>query len=136
MHKHALILPLILLTACSKQPNQTATGSDRESTDSKSAAASLSPTPTPSNTSEASPDPYAGRRYELLTRIKALADSDCDSVVLELQIIPRDEILNPISKPRNDLVSYVKHLNNDEDFALVERTVKTKEREPKREPKR
>lgn len=130
----ALLLPLILLAACSKQRNQTATGSDAVSADSQPAAAASSPTPAPSNAPEASPDPYAGRRYELLTRIKALADSDCDSVVLELQIIPRDEILDPISKPRNDLVSYVKHLNNEDDFALVERTVKTKERpQPKRE---
>lgn len=86
---------------------------------------------TPDSTSEslpavpaATPDPAAGHRAELLTRINALPDSECDNLVLQLRLVPRDEILDPISEPKKELVRYVKRIASAEELDAVERAIK------------
>jgi len=72
----------------------------------------------------ATPDPAAGHRAQLVTRINALPDSECDTLVLQLQLVPRDEILDPISKPKNELIRYVKRIASAEELDAVERAIK------------
>src|SRR5262249_53979091 len=108
MNARVLILPLIVLTACSgqrgcSQIDRTAGGSPEPLP------------PTPASTPVATPDPLAGRRAELVARINALSDSECDALVLRFELIPRDEILEPLSKPRNELLRYVKRIAARED---------------------
>lgn len=70
----------------------------------------------------------AEHRAELLARIGTLSNSDCDALVLQFQLIPRDEILNPLSEPRKDLLHYVKGITSDEDLKDLERAIKERRR--------
>lgn len=68
-------------------------------------------------------DPLAERRGQLVERIQTLRDAECDNLVLQLQLIPRDEILEPLSKPRNELLRYVRRIASEEDLNRVERAM-------------
>lgn len=65
----------------------------------------------------------AAHRAQLLARIEKLSNTDCDYVVLQFQIIPSDEILNPLSEPRKELIRYVKRLAPAEDLNSIERAI-------------
>jgi hypothetical protein len=78
------------------------------------------------------PDPAAEQRAQLLTRIDKLNNSDCDSLVLEFQIIPRDEILNSLSEPKKDLLRFVKRTASAEELDAIQRAIDERSRPHKR----
>ena len=122
-----LITSVVSLTAClgllSCSKRESATHYDaRPATPEPAPEPSLT-TPQPSPPAIATPDPVAGRRAQLVARIHALSDSECDALVLQLQLIPRDEVLEPISKPRKELLRYVRRIASAEDLNTVERAI-------------
>ena len=128
-----LIIPVIVLAACSgplgcsKRQSPT---SDVPRVTTPEASPEPSPsTPQPSPVVIATPDPLAGRRAQLATRIGALTDSECDALVLRFQLIPRDEVLDPISKPRGELLRYVRRIAPVEDLDAVERAINERRRQ-------
>jgi hypothetical protein len=110
-----LILPAVLaIAACSGSRSCSTT--NRTSGD-------LTPEPLPPAPA-ATPDPAAEHRAQLLARIDKLPDSECDNLVLQFQLIPRDEILDPISKPRKELLRYVRRIASAEELEDLERAIK------------
>ncbi len=120
----ALVLATLAFTGC----NRASHDSDRPPGETKPPI-TATPLPAPS------PVPSALRREEMLARIQKLTNDDCDLLVLQFQIIPRDEILNPISEPRKELIRYVKRLAPAEDLASIDRAIEERIRRAERPKK-
>lgn len=71
----------------------------------------------------ATPDPAAPRRAELLARIAKLDEPNCDELMLEFQLVPRDEVLEPLSEPRKELVRFVKRFASPEQLDDLDRAI-------------
>ena len=123
MKARFLILSLIPLTACSGLRGCSA---DRAQPLDR-AFSNITPEPLPPSTPVATPDPLSGRRLHLAARIAKLTNSDCDKLVLLFQLVPRDEILEPLSEPKKDLLRYVRHARDDE-LADLERAIDERNR--------
>jgi hypothetical protein len=74
-------------------------------------------------TPPATPDPAAPRRAELLARIAKLDEPNCDELMLEFQLVPRDEVLEPLSEPRKELVRFVKRFASPEQLDDLDRAI-------------
>jgi hypothetical protein len=116
-----LFLPFVLLTACSG-PRGCSAPVNR---------ASESPPSTQESTPIAVPDVLAGRRAQLVTRIDGLTDDECDALVLRFQLIPRDEVLEPMSKPRKELLRYVKLIASDGELDDLDRAISERKKWPR-----
>jgi len=92
--------------------------------------ASAPATPQASPTPATKPDPVAAQREQLLARIEKLPESVCDELVLEFQLIARDEILDPLNKQKRELQRYVRKVAEAEDLAALDRAIKQRERKP------
>lgn len=64
----------------------------------------------------------------MVARIATLTDSECDTLVLQFQLVPRDEILDPLSEPRKDLLRYVKRIARDDELNDLERAIINRKR--------
>lgn len=128
MNTRFFVLPLFALAACSGRPNATTSGPTvlptRATTASAPATHPSAPVPV------AIPDPVAVQRVQLLARIEKLPESVCDELVLEFQLISRDEILDPLNKQKKELQRYVRKVAGEEDLAALDRAIKERERRP------
>ncbi len=123
------LLAMVFLTACSTphsaetRDEETRYLSSRSATQPRSRHLEASTSPAvPSTSTTAISDPLATRRAETVRRVEALSASECDSVCLRLQLIPRDEILDPEVKPQKELLRYTRRLRSAEEFdALADR---------------
>ncbi len=86
----------------------------------------------PSPDPRATPDPAAVQRAQVAAKVEALPDSECDYLVLEFQLIPRDEILEPLSKPKKDLLRWVRRIASAEELTTLERTMDERRKKPMR----
>ncbi|MGB8170001.1 MAG: hypothetical protein WCF18_21035 [Chthoniobacteraceae bacterium] len=135
MNARVLLLPLIVVTACSGQRG--CSGRHYQSLNPASNDVTSEPlpatpvailTPSPVSTPAATPGPLAGRRAQMVARIATLTDSECDTLVLQFQLVPRDEILDPLSEPRKDLLRYVKRIARDDELNDLERAIINRKR--------
>jgi hypothetical protein len=55
--------------------------------------------------------------------VEALPDAECDFHVLQFQLIPRDEVLEPLSKPKKDLLRWVRRSASPEELDALERAM-------------
>ncbi len=92
------------------------------------------PAATPAAPPAATPDPASRHRDRLLARIDGLDHSACDALVLQFQIIPRDEILDPLSDPKKELLRYVKRIASAEDLDALERALEAGQRDSSGRP--
>ena len=135
MNARFLIFPLFVLTACagprgcSVGRSQSLNRTTGNVTPEPLLATPVSTPPSLSITTPvATPAPLAGRRAQLVARIATLTDSECDNLVLLFQLVPRDEILDPLSEPRKDLLRYVKRNARDDELNDLERAINERKR--------
>jgi hypothetical protein len=117
---HLRRIPILLIAACVGP-----SGCSRQ--DSPQIAREALPEATPAAVSP-TPDPDMTERQQLVTRIGKLSDKECDDIVLEFQLIPRDEIMEPLSKPRNELVRYVKRTALAADLHALDAALKARKK--------
>ena len=135
MKAQFLIVPLLLLTACSGPRGCSGGHSHSLNRTSNDVATELSlhtpvspPPSSPISTPVATPDPLTGLRSQLVAQIAKLTDSECDTLVLQFQLVPRDEILNPLSEPRKDLLRYVRRIARNDELKDLEREINNRKR--------
>lgn len=128
MNPRLFVLPILALAACSGRP--TPTTSEPMTQPTPAVTASAPATPQASPTPATKPDPVAAQREQLLARIEKLPESVCDELVLEFQLIARDEILDPLNKQKRELQRYVRKVAEAEDLAALDRAIKQRERKP------
>lgn len=120
---HVLLAMGTLLCGCSER-RESPPVSSLKNASTPAAVIAGGPSPDP----RATPDPAATQRAQVAAKVEAkveaLPDSECDYLVLEFQLIPRDEILEPLSKPKKDLLRWVRRIASAEELATLERAKK------------
>lgn len=115
MNTKLLLLPLIALASCSKPPEPPAPTIP-------TTPMAVAPTPTP--------DPAASQRARVLARVEALPEADCDALVLRFQLVPRDEVLQPLSNWKRELIRYVKRIASAEQLTDLEKVLNERKKWP------
>lgn len=76
-------------------------------------------------------DPLTERRLDVLHAVDKLTENQCDILALELELIPRDEVLNPLSTPRYEVSRYVRRVASKEELDTVELVMGRNQMHPK-----
>ena len=123
MNARFLLLPMLVFAACSGPR-----GCSSERSQSLSRTSSNGSTEPPLATAVSTPDPLTGRRAQVVARIATLTDSECDAIVLQFHLVPRDEVLDSLSEPRKDLLRYVRRIATSDELNDLERAINERKR--------
>lgn len=63
------------------------------------------------------------KRADLEARIGGLSRDECDSVVLRLELVPREDIFDRSIDPKALLFRYTRHATSREELEYIERTL-------------
>lgn len=132
-----LLIPLLALAACSSpprssrphSPTQYLRSADAAPAPDRNEASRISPRtsartpPSPILPSPPEDDPLHAQRAALIDRIEGLSRDECNSVSLRLELVPREEILEPESNPRKRLIRYARQATSREVLKSIELTI-------------